>query len=103
MSCPLCGSYFPPGHGHACVARAPLPSNICENGCVRPCRCAPRPKKRTVCADCRHYRARGYDSLNYLPQAHVCQHENARNLITGEPTSCSRNLGNCPDYQEKQP
>jgi len=124
--CPLCGVTAREGHGHACVPKpyhplASLPPDWpypkCENGCVRPCRCAPllrgfgalppdlvaKKPRRTVCADCRWYRTSGYDSRTFTQQRHVCGHENARNLITGEPTSCSRNLGNCPDYQEKQP
>ena len=97
MSCPPCGSYFPPGYGHACVARAPLPSAADWFGPV-----AKKPR-RTVCADCRWYCGGFYDSIRFVTTRHGCQHENARNLITGEPTSCSRNLGNCPDFQEKQP
>lgn len=59
--------------------------------------------RRTVCADCRHYRTE-LDWSRYPRERHLCGHENARNLITGKPTECSlRNLGNCPDYQEKQP
>lgn len=109
--CPLCGTTTPPGYGHACFPWQPLFTNepgrlryYCSNGCTRPCRCATPPQKRTICANCHWYRRSTFDSASFAQLNHVCAHQNARHLVTGEPTHCSsRNTGSCPDYQEKQP
>lgn len=92
--CPLCGNTAVPGHGHACVAKPPpLPHDWRQ-----------RRPARTICADCRWYRRAGYDPVAFTTTTHVCGHQNARHVVTGEPTPCrDRNTGSCPDYEEKQP
>lgn len=91
MICPLCSGHLPPGLGHVCVARATIPGVD-----------YPQPKRRTICADCRWYR-KELDWSRYPGELHLCGHENARNVVTGNPTPCAqRNSGNCPDFQAKE-
>jgi len=106
--CPACGTTALPGFGHACIPKPPVPGvdypatfatfspkpRPC--GCTSPCKCAVQPR-RTVCADCR-------SCSPGLPGWYeaTCNHENARDLVTGLPTSCrARNTGHCPDFEAK--
>ena len=84
--CPACGNTPLSGHGHACVPK-PLVSPFARYGL---------PPRRTICADCRWM-----GSYPYLGTP-GCRHENARDLVTGLPTSCrARNTGHCPDFEAK--
>jgi hypothetical protein len=62
----------------------------------------PKSPVRTICADCRWHKLLQHPArYRQDEQAHFCTASNARDLITGEPTSCSRNDGRCPDYEAK--
>ncbi len=88
--CPACGTSVHPGYGHACVPKPPIFS---WPGAPPPWPSKPR---RTICADCRWMG--DYVSLG----TPGCRHENARDLVTGLPTSCrARNSGHCPDFEAK--
>mgnify|MGYP000107808860 CR=1 FL=1 len=82
--CPACGNTPLSGHGHACVPKPPIGVPWPGKSC------------RTICADCRWMG--DYVSLG----TPGCRHENARDLVTGLPTSCrARNTGHCPDFEAK--
>lgn len=56
---------------------------------------------RTVCADCRWYRA-GMNPTTWTHE-YLCHHANARSLVTGDSTRCAdRNDGKCADFQAKE-